>query len=251
LKSFFSREGRAALAALPPGRTLFAFDFDGTLAPIVSNPEDAFTLKNLRPVLRRLAKRAPVTVISGRAVSDVEHRLLFPFRYVVGNHGLEGLPEFRAKAAKAKAVCRKWVAQLERDLRELPPGHGIFVEDKKHSLSLHYRHAKNPIKTMAWLSDEIDNLWPEARVIGGKLIFNIVPKGSPHKGTALKALMKRFRCSHAVFVGDDVTDEDAFGEKGRILAIRVGRKKDSLAPFYIRGQNEMPELLNAFLGRLS
>jgi trehalose 6-phosphate phosphatase len=251
LKSFFSREGRAALEALPPGKTLFAFDFDGTLAPIVADPEDAFTLKNLRPLMRKLDRLAPVAVISGRAVADLDRRLLFPYRYIVGNHGLEGLPEFRAKAAKAKAVCRKWHAQLERDLRELPPGHGIYVEDKKHSLSLHYRHSKNPIKTMSWLSDEIDNLWPEARVIGGKLIFNIVPKNSPHKGSALKALMKRFRCSHAVFVGDDVTDEDAFAEKGRILAIRVGRKKDSLARFYIHGQNEMPELLKAFLGRLS
>jgi len=249
LKSFFSRAGQAAVEALPVGRTLFAFDFDGTIAPIVSEPDDAYTLKNLRPALRKLAARAPVVIISGRGVSDVDHRLHFSSRAVIGNHGLEGLVDFEAKAKRAIAICRKWVMQFERSISVLPTDHGIYVEDKGHSLSLHFRHAKNPLKTMAWLNGEIDNLWPQPRVIGGKLIFNVVPKGSPHKGTALKALMKKYKCTHAVFVGDDVTDEDAFAERGNILSVRVGRKKNSLAKFYIRGQNEMLELLNTFLRR--
>ncbi len=251
MKPFFSKAGLAALAALPVDRTLIGFDFDGTIAPIVSDPDDAYTLKDLRPGLRKLKKLAPLVVISGRGSSDVAHRLKFPHDYLVGNHGLEGLAEFAAKAARAKNVCAKWVKQLERDLAELPEGHGISVEDKKHSLSLHYRHAKKPKAAAAWLTDEIANLWPQPRVIGGHFIYNIVPKGSPHKGTALKALMKRYKCTHSIFVGDDVTDEDAFAEKGNILSVRVGRKKDSHAKFYVGGQEDMAALLNSFAQHFS
>lgn len=251
MKPFFSKSGREALAALPVGRTLIGLDFDGTIAPIVSDPDDAYTLKHLRPLLRKLKKRAPLVVITGRGMSDIDFRLKFPYDFLVGNHGLEGMREFAAKGARAKKVCAKWVTQLNRHLATLPSDHGIYVEDKKHSLSLHYRHAKSPRKAMAWLNDEIANLWPQPRTIGGQLIYNIVPKGSPHKGTALKALMKRYKCTHAVFIGDDVTDEDAFGERGNILGIRVGRKKDSLAQFYVKGQDDMEELLKALIVRFS
>lgn len=249
MKPLFSRAGMAALDDLPKGATLFAFDFDGTIAPIVDDPKDALTLKFLRPPLRKLASRARLAIISGRARKDVKSRLYFPCDYVVGNHGLEGLPMFRARGEKAKKICRKWTAQLSERVAELSPQSGIFIEDKSHSLSLHYRHARNHSRAVKWLESEFDNLWPLPRVIGGKEVFNLLPKGSPHKGSALKALMKHFACTHAVFVGDDLTDEDAFGEKGKILSIRVGRRKDSLAKFFIRDQDEMLKLLNELVRR--
>ena len=247
MKDFFSRVAQSEFSKLPLDKTLFAFDFDGTLAPLVSEPGEAYTLPVLRPLLRRLSRRARVVVISGRAVRDVKPRLFFSTRAVIGNHGLEGVSSFAAKAVRAKKVCRKWVAQLRRSFAELPPDHGLYLEDKSHSLSLHYRHARNPLKVSAWLADEIENLWPTPRVVGGKLIFNIVPKGSPHKGTALKALMKKMNCTHAVFVGDDTTDEDAFGEGPRVFSIRVGRKKGSKARYYVKGLNDMTEVLKVFL----
>lgn len=247
MKSIFSRAGSIALANLPKGRTLYAFDFDGTIAPVVDKPTDAYTLLSLRPLLKKLSLRAKVAVISGRSVKDVSGRLRFPNHFVVGNHGLEGLSEFKDKGVRARATCRKWVKQLQKDLAELPQGHGIWMEDKGHSLSLHFRRARNTSRAAAWLRDELANLWPEPRVIAGLYIYNIVPKGSPHKGTALKTLMKRFGCSHAVFVGDDVTDEDAFSELGKILSVRVGRRKNSKAKFYVRGQNEMGQLLECLL----
>ncbi|NJM10376.1 MAG: hypothetical protein HC883_05855 [Bdellovibrionaceae bacterium] len=109
---------------------MLAFDFDGTIAPIVANPKRAFTLAKLRPVLRALEKRAHLAVITGRAIKDVKPRLMFEPEYVVGNHGIEGLPEFKAKAVKSKSICRKWMAQLKRDIKELPAGHGIYLEYK-------------------------------------------------------------------------------------------------------------------------
>ncbi|NJM10375.1 MAG: hypothetical protein HC883_05850 [Bdellovibrionaceae bacterium] len=93
-------------------------------------------------------------------------------------------------------------------------------------------------------------MWPQPRVIGGQLIFNLVPHGSPHKGSALTAVMKRVGCTHAIFIGDDLTDEDAFGQPGKILSIRVGRQRGSLARFYIQGQQDMLALLEELMGRL-
>lgn len=250
MRSLFSPAGQRALKQLPADKTLLAFDFDGTLAPLVTDPDDAFTLNFLLPVLRGLEGRGRLAVITGRGLKDIRRRLLFKPDFVVGNHGLEGLREFAHKGDQAKATCRKWVQQLHRDLAALPTDHGIYVEDKGHSLSLHYRLAKKTLRTESWLSETIDNLWPQPRVIPGKLIFNLLPKGSPHKGKALKVLMKRMKCSHAVFVGDDVTDEDAFAESGSILSIRVGRKRDSQAQYYIQDQNAMLPLMNELKGRI-
>ncbi len=250
LESLFSRAGTIAMDEVLRKPALFAFDFDGTIAPIVDNPKDAVTLKVLRPPLCKLASKAHVAIVSGRGLKDVKSRLYFRCDFVVGNHGLEGLSKFRAKGEKAKRICRKWTAQLSQRLADLHPKSGIFVEDKCHSLTLHYRHAKNPSQAVRWLESEIDNLWPLPRVVGGKDVFNLLPKGSPHKGSALKALMKHFACPHAVFVGDDLTDEDAFREKGKILSVLVGRRKDSLAKFFIRDQDEMLKMLNEFLRRI-
>jgi len=244
MRPFFSPAGRKALAALPPSKTLLAFDFDGTLAPIVANPQEAYTTESLLPLMDQLSQQTNVAVITGRALRDVRKRLHFKPDFLVGNHGMEGLKEFNAKAAQAKRVCRRWMTQLKRDLAGLPKKHGIVVEDKGHSLSLHYRHARNRSQAKAWLAQEIDNLWPEPRVIPGKMLFNVLPQGAPHKGLALKALMKRRGCSHAIFIGDDDTDEDAFGQPGPILSVRVGRKSSSQARFYIPGQKEMPALLH-------
>lgn len=245
MRSLFSAAGRKAITALPESKTLLAFDFDGTLAPIVTNPEDAFTRPELLPLLKSLSKQSKVTVISGRAIKDLKSRMKFKPDMVVGNHGLEGLKEFAPKATKAKVICRKWVAQLKRDFKELPPHHGLVIEDKVHSLSLHYRLAKKSV--LPWLEEEIDNLWPEPRVIPGHKLYNLVPTGSPHKGIALKALMKRYQCTHAIFVGDDDTDEDAFGISKRVLSIRVGKKRGSDADFYIEGPEQMVDLLRALI----
>lgn len=247
MRSIFSRQGHSLLDDFCGEDTLFAFDFDGTIAPLVSDPDEAFTLKTLRLPLRKLSKMAPTAVISGRGKADVASRLGFPTSFVIGNHGLEGLREFEVKADRAEKICRQWVKQLQKALPEDP---GVYLEDKGHSLSVHFRHAARPIKIKNILSQEISKLAPAPRVVGGKLIFNLVPKGSPHKGTALKVLMGKTGVSRAIFVGDDVTDEDAFAEKGQILSIRVGKKRDSRADFFVQNLDAMPIFLNECLRRM-
>ncbi|MCH2242672.1 MAG: hypothetical protein MK041_12270, partial [Aquabacterium sp.] len=95
----FSEEGSRALDYAAVGRTLFAFDFDGTLAPIVARPEHAHLLPGVGEALSRLAETAPVAVISGRDRATLLQRLPPALAYVVGNHGNEGLPADGAATA--------------------------------------------------------------------------------------------------------------------------------------------------------
>ena len=92
MEPFFSPAGDAALAQFLARRPLLAFDFDGTLAPIVSRPDDARVPDTLAAMLARLAGLAPVAIVTGRQVDDVRPRLGFTPTYVVGNHGAPGSP---------------------------------------------------------------------------------------------------------------------------------------------------------------
>jgi trehalose 6-phosphate phosphatase len=90
----------------------------------------------------------------------------------------------------------------------------------------------------------------DVRVIGGKQVVNVLPKGAPHKGLALERELERLRCDTAIYVGDDETDEDVFAldRPGRLLMIRVGAKRSSSAAYYIRSQEAIEELLEALVG---
>jgi trehalose 6-phosphate phosphatase len=85
----------------------------------------------------------------------------------------------------------------------------------------------------------------KARTIQGIEVVNIVPSDAPHKGMALERERARLCCDTAIYVGDDETDEDVFAldQPGRLLGIRVGRKKNSRADFYLEAQEKIDDLL--------
>jgi trehalose 6-phosphate phosphatase len=87
------------------------------------------------------------------------------------------------------------------------------------------------------------------RVIGGKLVFNVVSRRAPHKGLALLAARDRAGCDTAFYIGDDETDEDVFSieEPGRLVTVRVGMSRRSQARYFIRGQTEIDALLEALI----
>ena len=89
----------------------------------------------------------------------------------------------------------------------------------------------------------------DVRLIRGKQVVNLLPRDAPHKGIALEKARARVGCDTAVYVGDDETDEDVFGldRPGRLLTVRVGRKRDSLASYFLRDQSEIDRLLIALL----
>src|ERR1700732_1713074 len=89
MKHLFDPEGRRALAAALRAQPLLAFDFDGTLAPIVEHPDEARVAVEVAERLDRLARLRPVAVVTGRSVADVAGRVGFSHRVLVGEHGAE------------------------------------------------------------------------------------------------------------------------------------------------------------------
>jgi len=242
MRYILSATNRPVLKKLSSGNVLVAFDFDGTLAPIVSKPHKAAIRPGTRRLLKRLTLLYPCIVVSGRGRDDVRRKLAgLEFREVIGNHGIEPWNSSRKMARAVQA----WLPILKKGLEHL---HGVLLENKRFSISIHYRHArhkKNVLKTIT----EIARSLPGARLVGGKLVINILPEGARDKGLAVKRACQEIHCQTVIYVGDDQTDEDAFvlARRGRFLTIRVGAAKSSYAHFYIRNQLEIDRLLKVLL----
>ena len=223
-------------------RPLLAFDFDGTLAPLIEQPTLADAGPETRHLLSMLAVAHPVVIISGRMRADVERRFAnVPLAGVTGNHGLEPWGE----DPDVERLVDGWRAVLQRELARLP---GIIIEDKRLSITVDYRHAPDLEMTAAAIHAVTHQL-PRARLMGGRHAdFNIAPAGSVHKGTALQRYLERFTRETALYVGDDRTDEDVFGlNLPGLLSVRVGPRRTSRAAFFIHDQTEVDRLLRALV----
>lgn len=241
MKPILARAERATLARFARGRLLVAFDYDGTLAPIVGNPERAAMRAGTRALLRRVAALYPCVVISGRSRRDLLRRLRgLGVIQAIGSHGGEPSPRSR----ELRARVGRWRASLARRLR----GHaGVTIEDKGLSLAIHYRRARDRGRAREAIRAAASRL-ARARIVGGKCVVNVVARGAPHKGTALAAERRRLRCLTALYVGDDETDEDVFSlPDRRQLGIRVGRVPGSRARYYLRGQRQVDRLLETLI----
>lgn len=243
MKNLLSRENESVLAALAWARVLLAFDFDGTLAPIVADRDDAVMRAETARLFEQVCALYPCAVISGRGRRDVEARLgEARVRYVVGNHGLEpgaSLPEFEEEILQARAL-------LETALEGVS---GIDLEDKRYSLAVHYRRARIKRTAREAILAAVKALPTSMRVVPGKLVINVVPERAPNKGDALLELRRVERADVAFYVGDDVTDEDVFrlDQPGRLITLRVGASRTSSAKFFIRGQRDMDRLLTRLI----
>jgi trehalose 6-phosphate phosphatase len=233
---------RSVLARFASSRLLVAFDYDGTLAPIVGVPDHAHMRQETRRLLRAVAERYPCVVISGRAKADVCRRLAgVPICHVSGNHGLEPW----AEKARYAAAVRTWVARL---LPRLANCEGVRVEDKIYSLSIHYRSARHKRSALETIDRAIRGLRGSHR-IQGRQVVNLVPRGAPTKGDALEQVRRLLVCETAVYVGDDETDEDVFsrGSHSRLLSVRVGRARHSHARYRLGHQRDVDRFLRELL----
>lgn len=236
MQYLLSRASRPILTRLAGKRTLCAFDFDGTLSPIVEHPDRARIRVRTRKLLGRLAELYPCIVVSGRARSDVLGKLRgVHLAGVAGNHGAETGGTTR----KSRRHVKQWKDALEAELQALP---GVWVEDKDFSLAVHYRQSTNKAEARRRIFAASGDL-KQVRVFGGKQVVNIVMDDAPHKGDALAAERDRLGCNSVLYVGDDDNDEDAFALKGDVVPVRIGRKRDSHARYYLRNQEEIDQLL--------
>ncbi|MDD2272582.1 MAG: trehalose-phosphatase [Desulfuromonadaceae bacterium] len=247
----FSPKGVEELCSFVDAATLFAFDLDGTLAPIVDEPAAITINDEVRQALIQLNNLATVTIITGRSRSDAMSHLGFTPRFLVGNHGAEGLPGETTSAQDFTTVCNGWINQLELLLPDMS-ANGILLETKGQTIALHYRQASDPVKAQNSILAAFADLIPLPRVVSGIFVENIAPQDAPHKGAALESLMAHLKCTRAIFVGDDVTDEDVFNLRNpSILGVRVGNDPKSAALSYLKDQHEMVRLLREIISLLN
>ena len=240
----FSAAGLAALRDFIDAGTLLAFDLDGTLAPIIADPDKIVIPDDVSRRLTALQKMAPVAVISGRSRADALTHLGFTPAYLAGNHGAEGLPGHKGEESGYVSLCSSWKKQLGTLLPD-EEASGIVLEDKGATLTLHYRNSDNRERAHGEILNAIARLVPQPRSGSGKFVENIAPPAAPHKGIALLSIMAHLGCSRALFVGDDETDEDVFRlDDARILGIRVGMNVDSAASWCLSSQDEIGDLLD-------
>ena len=225
------------------GAVLFAFDFDDTLARIVQDRDAAVLTEPIRETLHILAGKAPTAVISGRALADLQPRVEGIPVHLIGNHGLEGLHTSERVMHQAQDCCRTWLKTVSKDQQRLAKA-GVVVEDKTYSLTFHYRQATSSQEARDAIFHTAASLNPAPRLVMGKAVVNTIPPGSLHKGSAMLELMHQLQSSAALYVGDDDTDEDVFSlPDERILAVRIGKKARSAAPFYLQRQSQIGLLL--------
>jgi trehalose 6-phosphate phosphatase len=237
-----SGRNEPTLAHFTSSNVLVAFDYDGTLAPIVSNPAEARMRPKTRRLLAAVAKRYPCVVISGRSRDDVASRVdSIPIWHVSGNHGLEPWGQDITFAARV----REWVEKLRRRLDGMP---GVVVEDKTYSVTIHYRRSRQKARALRAITKAVREL-RGPRVIGGNQAINLIPRGAPNKGVALERARRLLVCDTAIYVGDDDTDEDAFrsARPERLLSVRIGGNGKSHARYRLKDQTEIDGFLSALL----
>ncbi|MGA0040531.1 MAG: trehalose-phosphatase [Pirellulales bacterium] len=208
---------------------LVATDYDGTLAPIVEDPAEAKPLRESLVALRALATMpgTSVAVISGRALSDLAAMTSLDGQVMlVGSHGSEFDQDFIQTLTPEQTRLRQRVIDEMR--RVAAADAGFRVETKPASVAFHFRSVDAGVAQAA-----VDQLmagaasWEHVRLKHGKKVLELAVVDTS-KGDALDALRQRVGASAVVFLGDDVTDEDAFSRMhGPDLAIKVGEGETS------------------------
>jgi len=236
-------------------------DYDGTLTPIVGRPQDAVLSDGMREVVRALARRCTVCVVSGRDRVVVQQLMGIDDLITAGSHGFdiwsprEGTIEhpaadgFGGLLERVRTGLGQMVSAIE----------GIDIEPKRSSVAVHYRNVFEPDRQR--VREAVDALlarFPsELKVTPGKMVYEIQPNVDWHKGKAVLHLLNVLGLDRddvmPLYLGDDVTDEDAFAVlRGRGIGIFVGSPEDpevagrrTLASYVLASTRHVEQFLDA------
>nr|WP_277345283.1 trehalose-phosphatase [Rhodococcus kroppenstedtii] len=239
------RRALVGIARVP--RLLVASDYDGTMAPLVSDPQKAFPHPESVRALRALAglDHTDAAVISGRALRDLAILSRLPVEVqLVGSHGSEFDAGFVTELGDdAKELLDRLIAELRSIASQ---GEHITVETKPASVALHVRNAEPEVgeRALTAVRDGVAQ-WDGVQVTEGKSVIELAVIVTD-KGQALDILRHRGGASAAIFFGDDVTDEKAFRRlHGPDIGVKVG-PGDSLAEYRVESTEDVAAAL-AFL----
>jgi trehalose-phosphatase len=250
---------KRAIAERPAGtRLLFLSDYDGTLADFHPDPTIPRPTPQTAELLCRLATREDVAfgIVSGRRISDLRTRTQLPSRaYLAGLHGMEIEVGQRRWQHPDLEAARQHVRSLYEKLDAVRGISGLTLEDKHASVAVHVR-AVDPAQRADALAraDACAKEWLVAgklRRLTGNLVVEYLPNIAAHKGDATKWIVEDVeeRCRQrvwTVFVGDDVTDEDAFLAINNGISVLVG-DRPSHATHRVADPNDVCSLLDFLL----
>ncbi|MDP7190533.1 MAG: trehalose-phosphatase [Alphaproteobacteria bacterium] len=241
------------------GKELAVFlDYDGTLTYIAERPALASLSKNMRAIIASLAKRCTVTVVSGRDREDVEDLVGLDNVIYAGNHGFDiAAPNNVAVRREEGMEFTERLARVASDLqKELAGFKGVLIETKKASVAVHYRQVTAETrKEVPLVVARTLEQHPELRLTHGKMVCEIQPKVDWDKGRTVLFLLEALGLDTPdvipIYVGDDITDEDAFRAlKGRGIGVFVGNdsedgfdERKTSADYIIRDPSEVGRLL--------
>jgi trehalose-phosphatase len=194
-------------------------DYDGTLTPIVSHPREAILPAKTRQAIRRLARQTTVAVVSGRDLADIRQMVGIEGVYYAGSHGFDiaGPDAGKAVFQKGLEYLPALGAAAEELGKKIAGLAGVWLERKKFALAIHFREAEESMAArLPALVEEVIAGHPGLRRSGGKKIIELRPALDWDKGRAISWLLQRLNLDHShvmpFYLGDDLTDEDAFRE---------------------------------------
>jgi trehalose 6-phosphate phosphatase len=255
------RDRERFLAALGGRRPAVFLDYDGVLSPIVERPEDAVITPEMRDVVAALATRCPVCVVSGRDRPVVQRLMGLDNLVVAGSHGFDiWHPDRGTLVHDAASGYEELITEITERIDAGVGGlDGVEVEPKRASVAVHYRRADGSAREQVTaLVDRLLAERPEElKVTPGKMVYEVQPKLDWHKGAAVRYLLDTLELAGddvvPVYIGDDVTDEDAFRAlAGTGVAVYVGDQDElergTAADFVLDDVNQVRELLDT-IGR--
>jgi trehalose 6-phosphate phosphatase len=253
-------DGRQALDAVAGQHPAVFYDFDGTLSDIVKNPDSARLVADAAEALTALTAQCPVAILSGRDLADVRQRIGLPGIWYAGSHGFEltgpdGAHHQNADAAASIPVLEEAAAALADQLGHIT---GVVVEHKRFGVAVHYRNAAR---------DRIGEVAAAVRTAGqrtalhvttGREVIELRPNVDWDKGKTLRWVLDHIRDDARpgplvpIYLGDDITDEDAFDAvRGDGIAIVVRHDDDGDRATAAKYALDNPERVCDFTVRLA
>ncbi|MEE8359643.1 MAG: trehalose-phosphatase [Candidatus Omnitrophota bacterium] len=231
-------------------RSVFFLDYDGSLTPIVKRPELAVLSGKMRDAIKKLSEKHTVAIVSGRMREDVQKLVSIEGVFYAGSHGFDiqgpGFSLIQPEAEETIPLITRVTGALKEEFGNVE---GVLIEDKKFSVAVHYRLARaKEIPRIRNRVNEIVERNRKLRFMSGKKVFEIIPDIRWSKGMAMRWILKALNIGWAdasvVYIGDDVTDEDAFRMlRTRGTSILVSKKaKVSAANFYLTSPQEVKNL---------
>ena len=227
-------------------------DFDGTLVPFRATPQEVTLDERTRRALTRVLRhgRVRVAIVSGRRRGDLIERIHVQGVQYWGLYGWERRPgrTLPRNAARAVSSARDQLIARLKGLR------GVWVEDKELGFSVHVPRASSNIERRARtiVRRALRPYGAALHMLPGYQVWNVLPRQVAGKGVAVREALRRTQASFLpIYVGDDATDEPAFGVLSRGITVKVGTAPRTRARYRVSDPDEVRAFLERLNGELS